>query len=171
MAATLNITQSDQDLKDQMQEILLEEGGHCIGLLLYLYRNNPRVICLLREVSWGWTTDHLRPGVMEELGDPYSLPAGTKCCYRIRTISDSAGPYSGLLLAFERRVICLLREVSWGWTMVHLRPGVMEELGDPYSLPAGTKCRYRIRTISDSAGPRKPSNASFAGSQDGGWEA
>ena len=101
MAPTLNLTQSDRDLKDQMREILLEEGGHCIGLLRHLYRNNPRGIRLLREVSWGWTTVHLRPGVMEELGDPYSLPAGAKRCYRIRTIYDSAGPYSGQSLYIE----------------------------------------------------------------------
>ena len=103
MAPSLTLTLSDRDLKYQIMEILLEEGGHCIVLLRHLYRNNPRVIRLLREVSWSWTTVHLRPGVMEELGDPYSLPAGTKCRYRIRTISDSAGPYSGLLLAFKRQ--------------------------------------------------------------------
>ena len=101
MAPSLTLTLSDRDLKYQIREILLEEGGHCIVLLRHLYRNNPWVIRLLREVSWSWTMVHLRPGVMEELGDPYSLPAGTKCCYRIRTISDSAGPYSGQSLYTE----------------------------------------------------------------------
>ena len=64
-------------------------------------QEQPRVIRLLREVSWGWTTVHLRPGVMEEFGDPYSFPAGTKRCYRIRTIYDSAGPYSGQSLYID----------------------------------------------------------------------
>ena len=103
MAPSLTLTLSDRELKYQMREILLEEGGHCIGLLQHLYRRDPRVIGLLREVSWGWTTVHLRPGVMEELGDPYSLPAGTRRCLCIGTIADAAGHNSGLLLALQHQ--------------------------------------------------------------------
>ena len=110
MATALDLSIADQDLKAQIRNILLEQGGHCIGLLRYLYWTNPRVVRLLREVSWGWTSVHLRPGVMEKLGDPYVLPTGTKQRYRIRSISDAAGPYSGLLLAFERQ---LCRVPGW----------------------------------------------------------
>ena len=103
MAPSLTLTLSDRDLRYQIREILLEEGGHCIGLIRHLYRSNPRVIGLLREVSWGWTTVQLRPGVMEELGDTYSLPAGTRRCLHISTIADAAGHNSGLLLALQHQ--------------------------------------------------------------------
>ena len=95
MAPTLDLSLANQDLKAQVRDILLEQGGHSTGLLRYLYRTNPRVVRLLREVSCRWTTVHLRPGVMEDLDDPYVLPTGTKRPYLIRSISDAAGPYSG----------------------------------------------------------------------------
>ena len=121
--------------KAQAQEILLEEVAHRIGLLLHSYQSHPWVIRLLREVSWGWTMAHLRPGVMENLGDPYSLPAGTKRRKRIRTISDSAGPYCGLLLAFECQV----------WRVPEWRLGrvTLDAIGPsrPEVLPLGTSGR------------------------------
>ena len=97
MAPTLNLALREEDLKEQAWDILLEEGDCCIGLLR-LGPSPPK-----RRFLGGGATVHLRPGVIEDLAYSYSLRAETERQYKIGTISDSAGPYSGLLLAFERQ--------------------------------------------------------------------
>ena len=53
MAPTLNVEQSDIDLKEQAWDILHEEDGSCTCLLQYKYWGNPRTLRLLKDVSWG----------------------------------------------------------------------------------------------------------------------